>query len=82
MAIPHWIVIKNVSRLFHYSYLLASKKCFHNKKKTKKSNNELTKTIHIKLHYSCLHGLGFSDNQVGEKMLDYGQYYKDSLYSV
>lgn len=54
------------------------------KKRQKKSNNELTKTIHIKLHYSCLHGLGFSDtgNQVREKMLDYGQYYKDSLYSV
>lgn len=38
--------------------------------------------INIKLHYSCLHGLGFSDNQVSEKMLDDGQYYKDSLYSV
>lgn len=51
MVIPHWMVIENVSRLFHLSYLLASKKCFHNKKD--KLNNELTKTIHIKLVAFC-----------------------------
>lgn len=45
------MVIENVSRLFHLSYLLASKKCFHNKKD--KLNNELTKTIHIKLVAFC-----------------------------
>lgn len=38
--------------------------------------------INIKLQSSCLLWLGFSDNQVSEKMLNYGQYHKDSLYSV